>query len=54
MSNYKVRVRKSYETEFEVEADDEFEADQIGISMFDELMISGNEMLFEECEVSND
>ena len=54
MSSYKVRIRKSYETEFEIEADDVFEAEEKGMELFDEQIISGNEMLFEESEVENE
>lgn len=53
MPKYNVRVKKSYENEFEVEADDVFEAEQKGQDLFDCQTIQGHEMLFEEtdCEI---
>ena len=50
MNKYIVRVKKSYESEFEVEAEDVFEAEQKGIDLFDCQTIQGHEMLMEETD----
>lgn len=48
MKKYKVRIKKSYEQEIEVEANDLDEAEEKATDLFDNQEISGYEMLLEE------
>lgn len=51
MKRYKVTIQRIYDTYFEVEAEDEFEAEQLANVMFDDLEIRGNEMYNNQTEV---
>ena len=44
MNKYKVTIQRFYDYEFEVEAEDEFEAEDKAEELFDELEIKGQEM----------
>ena len=52
MKVYQVRIKRSYETSFEIRAYDEEEAYQLAVEEFDELKISGIEMLEEDEEIN--
>lgn len=51
MKKYKVTIQRIYDTYFEVEADSEFEAEQIAQNQFDELQIRGFEMYTNQTEI---
>ena len=44
MKKYNVTIQRFYDYEFEVEADDELEAEEKAEELFDELEIKGQEM----------
>lgn len=44
MNKYKVTIQRFYDYEFEVEAEDELDAEEKAEELFDELEIKGQEM----------
>ncbi len=48
---YNVVIKRSYDTVFEIEAENEIEADEKAQELFDELYIRGNEMYVDNTDI---
>lgn len=52
MKKYIVKIQRAYDTEIEVEAKDEIEAEEKAQDKYDEIEINGIEMYKLNCEVN--